>query len=127
MLASIRRKMIPSSIMSVRRPMSTHDKDPYDNIPQGIHDLTKKKIYKIHDHPLNTLISRIEGFFTQQKVSDLVIPSEKFKLFSDFDPFVKTKECFDELGIPEDHVSRRVSDTYYKSREICLRPHTSVH
>jgi len=57
----------------------------------------------------------------------LQIPGEKFKLFSDFDPLVKVKECFDDLGIPEDHVSRKITDTYYHNREIVLRPHTSVH
>jgi len=76
---------------------------------------------------LNTLITKIEDFFVNKKVSDLQIPGEKFKLFSDFDPLVKVKECFDDLGIPEDHVSRKVTDTYYHNKEIVLRPHTSVH
>lgn len=76
---------------------------------------------------MSTLIGKIEGFFGEGKISDLRIPGEKFKVFSDFEPLVKVKECFDDLGIPEDHVSRRITDTYYRSREICLRPHTSVH
>ncbi|CDW74603.1 phenylalanine-trna probable [Stylonychia lemnae] len=110
-----------------RREFSTEVKDAFNNIPQGIKDLTSRKIYKTHNHPLNTLITKIEDFFLNKKVSDLQIPGEKFKLFQDFDPLVKVKECFDDLGIPEDHVSRRVTDTYYHNKEIVLRPHTSVH
>ena len=112
-----------------RRAFATQvaDKDPYDNIPEGIEDLTKRKIYKVEGHPLATLISKIEHFFLKTKISDLSIPGEKFKVFSDFDPLVKVKECFDDLGIPEDHVSRRTTDTYYRTKELCLRPHTSVH
>ena len=102
-------------------------KDPHDNIPQQIIELTQRKIYRVAGHPLHTLIGKIEGFFRESKISDLHLPNEKFRLFKDFDPLVKVEECFDKLGIPEDHVSRRTSDTYYKSREICLRPHTSVH
>ena len=110
------------------RGISTETKkDPYDNIPQQIIELTQRKIYRVAGHPLHTLIGKIEGFFTESKISDLHLPNEKFRLFKDFDPLVKVEECFDKLGIPEDHVSRRTSDTYYKSREICLRPHTSVH
>jgi phenylalanyl-tRNA synthetase alpha chain len=102
-------------------------KDPYDNIPQHITDLTQRRIYSVAGHPLHTLIGKIEGFFTDSKISDLHLPNEKFRLFKDFDPLVKVEECFDLLGIPEDHASRRTSDTYYKSRDMCLRPHTSVH
>lgn len=104
-----------------------HAKDPYDNIPESIMELTRRKIYKVNGHPLSTLIGKIEHFFTKTKISDLDIKGEQFKVFGDFEPLVKVKECFDDLGIPENHVSRRTTDTYYKSKEICLRPHTSVH
>jgi phenylalanyl-tRNA synthetase alpha chain len=90
-------------------------KDPYDNIPEQILDLTKRKIYKQPGHPLSTLIGKIDHFFTKTEISDLRLPGEKFKMFSDFDPFVNVKDCFDDLGIPKDHVSRRTTDTYYKS------------
>jgi phenylalanyl-tRNA synthetase alpha chain len=76
---------------------------------------------------LKTIISKVEDFFTNKKISDLNIPEEKFKLFSDFDPFVHVNDCFDVLGVPPEHPSRRTTDTYYKSKEICLRPHTSVY
>jgi len=110
-----------------RVAFSTSQKDPYDNIPESIMEITQRKIYKVPGHPLSTLIEKMETFFKEGKVSDLPTPRDHFKVFQDFSPLVKVKECFDDLGIPEDHVSRRTTDTYYKSREICLRPHTSVH
>ena len=36
-------------------------------------------------------------------------------------------QCFDDLLIPSDHVSRSKSDTYYLSSTHCLRTHTSAH
>lgn len=48
-------------------------------------------------------------------------------MFKGFSPYVSVKECFDDLDIPVDHVSRRITDTYYHSKDVCLRPHTSVH
>jgi phenylalanyl-tRNA synthetase alpha chain len=48
-------------------------------------------------------------------------------MFKDFSPLVDPVDCFDALFIPPEHVSRRPSDTYYQSRDVCLRTHTSVH
>lgn len=117
----------PQPKITIRSFSSIRQKDPYDNIPESILNITQRKIYKIENHPLKTLINKIDDFFANKKISDLNIPGEKFKVFSEFDPLVKVKECFDDLGIPEDHVSRQITDTYYKSKELCLRPHTSVH
>lgn len=36
-------------------------------------------------------------------------------------------DCFDALFIPKDHVSRKPTDTFYKSDTEMLRTHTSVH
>ena len=73
------------------------------------------------------MIEEISDFFTNQKISDIVIPNEKFKIYSDFDPHVKTFDCFDQLFIPPEHISRAPTDTFYTDQENCLRPHTSVH
>jgi len=35
---------------------SSASKDPYDNIPESIVELTQRKIYKTQGHPLSTLI-----------------------------------------------------------------------
>ena len=48
-------------------------------------------------------------------------------MFEDFSPIVTTKQAFDDILIPKDHVSRRKSDTYYIDATHVLRPHTSAH
>jgi len=45
----------------------------------------------------------------------------------DLSPIVSTHENFDSLLIPQDHVSRRKSDTYYLNNDTLLRCHTSAH
>lgn len=40
---------------------------------------------------------------------------------------VTTKQCFDDLRVPPEHPSRRPSDTYYVSKDMVLRTHTSAH
>jgi phenylalanyl-tRNA synthetase alpha chain len=40
---------------------------------------------------------------------------------------VKIFDNFDSLLIPEEHPSRRLSDTYYANEQYCLRTHTSAH
>ena len=103
--------------------------DPYSNIPQNILDLTERKLYSDPQHPLSILIDKTMTFFTDeaQGYTDVKVPGEKFQLFSGMSPFVSPEDCFDALFIPKDHVSRRPTDTYYQSKDVCLRTHTSVH
>ena len=42
-------------------------------------------------------------------------------------PVVTTKQNFDSVLVPEDHVSRKKSDSYYFNKNIMLRAHTSAH
>ena len=79
------------------------------------------------NHPIRILIDQISYFFQNQKISDIVIKDEKFRVYQDFSPLVTTDACFDKLFIPKDHVSRAPTDTFYTDPEHCLRPHTSVH
>lgn len=44
--------------------------------------------------------------------------------FDDFFPVVSTKNNFDDLLIPADHVSRSPIDTYYVDDQHVLRTHT---
>lgn len=42
---------------------------------------------------------------------------------SQLSPVVTVKQCFDELLIPDDHVSRRPTDTFFVDGEHVLRTH----
>ena len=56
-----------------------------------------------------------------------IIREPKYKPFDSFQPVVSTKDCFDVLLTPLDHVSRRPTDTYYVNDTHLLRTHTSVY
>ncbi|KAI9981127.1 hypothetical protein PInf_010550 [Phytophthora infestans] len=55
------------------------------------------------------------------------VPAPKFTVFDDLDPVVTTYDCFDSMLVPTDHVSRKVTDTYYVDQNRVLRAHTSAH
>lgn len=40
---------------------------------------------------------------------------------------MSTEDCFDAMLVPKDHVSRKVTDTYYVNENTVLRAHTSAH
>jgi len=48
-----------------KRLLSSTTKSPYNNIPEHIWDLTKRKLYKNPQHPLATLINKTETFFNR--------------------------------------------------------------
>lgn len=50
-----------------------------------------------------------------------------FQFVDSLPPVVTTKQNFDELLTPPDHVSRSANDTYYIDQAHCLRTHTSAH
>lgn len=50
-----------------------------------------------------------------------------FSVFDNMDPVVTTYDCFDSMLVPEDHISRKNTDTYYVDQNRVLRAHTSAH
>lgn len=48
-------------------------------------------------------------------------------MYDSISPVVSTFQNFDSLLVRPDHVSRRLTDTYYISQNTCLRSHTSAH
>lgn len=70
-------------------------------------------------HPLNTIKVIIEDYWKKR--------IKKLSIHDDMDPIVSTQNNFDSLLIPQDHVSRSKSDTYYLNHETVLRTHTSAH
>jgi len=54
---NLRKKICHRSINQAFRSLSTNNKDPFNNIPDGIWDLTQRKIYKLPNHPIRILIN----------------------------------------------------------------------
>lgn len=86
-----------------------------NNITDNIKSKIGKNLYKIQNHPI------------------CIIKNKIFDTFNDFekieieDPFVSTKANFDDLLIPTSHVSRNVTDTFYKDDSIVLRTHMTAY
>lgn len=97
------------------------------NIPPQILELLNRKVYRVPNHPISILSNKIKEYFEQSNISDIKIPGEKFTLEDSFDPLVSVKQCFDDVLVPVDHISRQPSETYYHDESTVLRPHTSAH
>merc|ERR1719310_2648441 len=76
------------------------------------------------NHPLNIIKNKIETYFRERAKKQ---GGAQFAIFDDLAPVVKITQNFDELLIPEDHVSRSPTDTYYIDGSAMLRSHTSAH
>ena len=90
------------------------------SIPQRVLDLTGRGLLANKDHPL----AIIKNLIFQHTLS--TYPGV-FTARDDFPPKVTTVQNFDQLLIPEDHPSRRPTDTYYYDATTLLRTHTSAH
>lgn len=85
------------------------------NITQHIQEKIGRNLHNQKNHPINTVKNIIFSCFPDFYKAD------------DLDPYVSTKGNFDDLLIPSDHVSRSLSDTYYKDHSTVLRTHTTAH
>lgn len=88
------------------------------NIPSSISDKIGRGLLLRANHPLNTVKNLISSHLNS---------IESFKVEDNLHPKVSTLQCFDDLLIPKDHVSRKPSDTFYFDSNQVLRTHTSAH
>ena len=89
---------------------------PRNNVPENVAAKVGKGLLHTPNHPLQIIKNAIFGHF----------PSD-WKLYDDFGPVVTAEQCFDDLLVPKDHVSRLPSETFYVDDEHVLRTHTSAH
>ena len=97
---------------------------PYRNISPNILEKVGKNLHLIDNHPLGIIKRKIEEYFNDYTSKK---NQKKFELFDNLSPLVHTKNCFDDLRVGPEHVSRRPSDTYYVTNDLVLRTHTSAH
>jgi phenylalanyl-tRNA synthetase alpha chain len=105
--------------------------DPREsNLTSRIWSLTKRKLYKQRNHPICILKNRTKNYFDGKVKSYAVFPirpNESFTFLEDLSFIVSTKQCFDDLNVPVNHISRSKSDTYYINKSTVLRTQTSAH
>lgn len=91
----------------------------FKNVTPEIESKIGKNIYLKENHPLSTIKVIVQEYFKQV--------DSNYKFYDNLHPKVTTKQCFDDLLIPKDHVSRKPTDTYFYSEDFCLRTHTTAH
>ncbi|CCM04583.1 uncharacterized protein FIBRA_06764 [Fibroporia radiculosa] len=89
--------------------------DSSTNITSAITDKLARNLYLEPAHPLGILRSVVERHFSD------------FTALSGWSPLVTPSKNFDDLGFPEDHPGRALTDSYYINRDLMLRTHTSAH
>lgn len=85
------------------------------NLTKSIEEKLKRKLYLVSNHPVEIVKRKVY----QATKCPVII--------EDLDSKVSVKDNFDALRIPEDHPSRRVTDTYYLDDEYVIRTHTTAH
>jgi phenylalanyl-tRNA synthetase alpha chain len=93
----------------------TYVTDDYTNVPPSILAKLPARLHERPGHPLHTLRALVEAHFASY--AHLSVAS----------PLVTPAQNFDSLSFPADHPGRARSDSYYLSRSLMLRTHTSAH
>jgi len=81
------------------------------NIPPSIETKIGKALYKIPNHPICIVKEMVFDYF--KDLARIEIEN----------PYVKVENNFDKLRVPQNHPSRRATDTYYSSEDTVLRTH----
>ncbi|CAI9740414.1 phenylalanine--tRNA ligase, mitochondrial-like [Octopus vulgaris] len=102
-----------------------YPRDSVTNISESIVSKLGENLHNKKHHPLNLIRQRIQSFtynyFRNSRGNPL------FSVYDNLSPVVTTWQNFDSLLVPADHVSRKVSDSYYINSNLMLRAHTSAH
>lgn len=101
------------------------ERDDFTNVTPRILQKFGRRLLSQQRHPLNLLKLRIVEFF--QKKHTRRYGNPLFSVFEDLSPIVTTKQNFDNLLVPLNHVSRSPKDTYYVNKNHLLRCHTTAH
>lgn len=91
----------------------------YTNIPNSVITKLNRNLYKIKSHPLEIIKNKIFNYFMSKR--------NDFVICEDLEKVVSIQDNFDNLLIPQTHVSRTKSDTYYLNKTHVLRTHTTAH
>jgi phenylalanyl-tRNA synthetase alpha chain len=86
------------------------------NLPGNLASRVGRNLHRQPLHPLHTIQQKIQEYF-----------GAIYTVKDGLSPIVSTRQNFDQLGFPADHVSRSPSDTYYLDADTVLRTHTSAH
>lgn len=104
---------------------TAYKRDEWTNVGSRVLNFVGMQLHQQKSHPLSFTKQRIVKYMYSRFVNSRGNPL--FSVHENLSPVVGTVQNFDTLNIPEDHPSRKMSDTYYVNADTVLRGHTSVH
>ena len=104
--------------------LAQHKGHPRNNVPESVSAKVGQNLHLNPKHPLGIIKKQIENYCNTYAARK---QQGAFQSFDNLPPVVNTKQNFDSLLIPPEHVSRKPTDTYYLADELLLRTHTSAH
>jgi len=102
-----------------------YEKDSMSNITPKILSHLNRNLHTQKQHPLNLIKENIVSYMYGKYKHNRGMPL--FSVHEDLSPIVTIEQNFDSLLVPNDHVSRTKSDSYYVNKDHMLRAHTSAH
>ncbi|KAL8603152.1 hypothetical protein ACOMHN_059324 [Nucella lapillus] len=103
----------------------TYQTDPCTNVTPNILAKVGRGLHRTPQHPLYLIRKRIEDFFYRHYINRRGNPI--FSVYDSLSPMVTLEQNFNSLLVPENHVSRALSESYYINSTHMLRAHTSAH
>ena len=100
-------------------------RDEMTNVTETLLKKVHRKLHLTNQHPLGMIKQRIEDHMHanyRSRHGGCI-----FAAIDNLSPVVTTKQNFDSLLVPKDHVSRLKNDNYYINEKYMLRAHTSAH
>lgn len=104
---------------------TAYQRDKWTNITSNLLSFVGRNIFLQEYHPLSLLRQRIVNFMYKRFVNRSKNPL--FSVYDQLSPVVTLEQNFDSLLVPENHVSRKISESYYLNSKYMLRAHTSAH
>ncbi|XP_025115953.1 phenylalanine--tRNA ligase, mitochondrial-like isoform X1 [Pomacea canaliculata] len=121
-------KTSPAAVLlgdSVKVDGVTYPTDSLTNISPRVLSKVGQNLHREHGNPLYLIRKRIENYFYKNFVNRRGNPI--FSIYDNISPVVTLEQNFDSLLVPEAHVSRAPSESYYINSDYMLRAHTSAH
>lgn len=103
----------------------TYKRDDWTNLKPRIKSHLNRNIYLQEHHPLSIIRKRIVDYFYKSFITNRGNPL--FSVVDNLSPIVTLEQNFDSLLIPDDHISRQKSDSFYLNRDYMLRAHCTAH
>lgn len=93
----------------------TYVTDEWTNVPNKVIDLIGRQLYLQPGNPIYLITESLKQHFND------------FACYHFNDPVVDLWQNFESIFVPEGHISRSRTDTFYVDKDHVLRSHTSAH